>query len=419
MIIPLDTPEKFYRSIIDIVKTAEAGDELYLNYFVVREDYYGHKLLRNLVVAAQRQVKIVLIVDAYGSLFPGDVGSEYDSYPLSRTLLFYLREFNIKTYIFHQLVSTSVTHYSNLLNWDNYARRNHNKNFIFHLKRLGKRGLIVGDAQWTDAHFDDRFQGNNVYVEDPKIFQNALDYTLSLIDSSHLSIPVAKDVDKKMLVFYQRIYQNITAKRKTLSDWTWFRPEMMIIPESVEFVFSDIDFTDPYKRHTIENFEIALLQNARNDVWYATPYFCPGNELQQAFIAVQKQSHLDFKILMAKFRHDPYLPYGTRLAASRLIRNGIKIYEYLGVGNLHYKDLLVDDYSFIKTANGDGRSRFYNLETGVIIKSAAYAKQNKQKMLANISDAKLLHRNSTYLQEALLPQRLVKMALAPFFYKHL
>lgn len=422
VIIPLNSPDLFYQSIIDIIESSESGDELIVNYFVIRWDTHGLSLIKSLLLASRRNVSITLIVDAYGSLLYGSKGTEYETAPMPRTLLSYLQNNGVNVYIYNDIESSKIISVKNLLNFKRFSRRDHNKNFVFHLKSQNKQGLIIGDSQWTDAHFDQRFRGNNVYIESIKIFNEVRSYHKVLIESKYVSRPQkisATDTDQEKyecLLVKDDVF-NIPFKTRYHS-WAWYRQEDMIFPDEAQFVHNDINFNNPYKRKTIQDFEISLIQRASEHVVYASPYFCPDNELIKEFQKVKHKRYVDFKIIMAKFRNDPFIPYGVRLAAPRLIKKGIHLYEYSGNGNLHYKDLIVDDMSFIKTANGDGRSRFYNLETGVIIKSAQYARINRENILKDIHNSKRLTTKTSYLRDV-IPVRVTKALLTPFFYHHL
>lgn len=419
MIIPLNSPQKFARGVLDIIDIAGEGDTLHLNYFVVRQDLWGLRLLSKLKNAALRGVECTLIVDSWGSLQPAGHGTEYESLPLTKEVLESLEGSGVEVLVFHHVENLNMLSVKNLMNWQNFSRRNHNKNFLFHLKRLDKRGLVIGDSQWTDGHFGALFRGNNIYIENERIYEQALDYVLRIKNSSH----VQKGSVVQSLCSSELNLQDVKEEEwQVASDYEslpWLSSKYQVHPESIEFVASEIDFSDPWKRHTIQHYEIELMLKARSDIWYSTPYFSPDREMQEAFICAQKHDHVELNILIAKFRNHPFLPYGTRRAAQQLLKHSVNIFEYMGYGNIHYKDLIVDDISFIKTANGEGRSRFYNLETGVIVKSAKYARINRRHILSDIQKSSKLTAKDQVVEEKGTLTRLWKESLCPLYYKHL
>lgn len=419
-ILALNTPKRFRSAVLDILRSAKKGDSVILNYFVIRSDEAGLSLLLEAYGAAVRGARVTLIVDDYGSMHPGDHGVEYDSVALSKEVLKTIEDNGVDVFIYHQIESTSFYHPNNLLNFQRYSRRNHNKNCIFNLNSLGKRGLIVGDCQWTDEHFGPNFRGHNVYIECDSTFLHAKLYTDQLLLSPSIQRPQYANLDKEKLCLYRHLFNGHSKGHAShWFHWTWYGGMELIQPDEIRFVASDIEYDDPEMRQTIQQFEIDLLQKAQRRVVYATPYFCPDRQMQKAFSKLQKTKGLDFKILMAKYQHSPFLPYGIKRAAQALLRHGINIYEFNGKGNFHYKDMIVDDYTFIKTANGEGRSRFYNLETGVIIKSKRFAEASIKYINWDLKKSKKLDIKYKFLKEKRPLVRFIKDLLCPLYYHHL
>lgn len=267
MILALNTPKRFQNAVLDILKTAKDGDHVILNYFVIRSDKAGISLLLNAYAASMRGADIDIIVDDYGSLHPGDAGTEYDSPPLSKEVLQVLQEGGVRVHVYHQIQSTRLLSPQNIMNWKRYSRRNHNKNCVFALNSIGKLGLIVGDAQWTDDHFGPNFRGHNVYVENEQIYFKALAYTNQVLRSNAVSSPNDLALDREKLCLYQQLFKDYRSVGPThWFHWTWYRGMELIIPDDIQFVASDIEFDDPIKRHTIQQYEIDLLQDAKRRV---------------------------------------------------------------------------------------------------------------------------------------------------------
>lgn len=414
-IIPLNTPSKFYHSIIDILDSAERGDQVLCNYFVVRFDNKGKRLLHSLILAASRGAEIKLIIDSYGSLHKGDNGTEYTSEPLNMSILRELEARGVQCFVYRHIQTTKFFHPQNILNWTNYSRRNHNKNFLFNLRSKNKRGLIIGDSQWADEHFNDCFRGNNTYIESDRLFEKVFEYHRVLLQSDQITRPQirAKIECLNSSVFNSSIYRN---KKKDYRQSYWYISSQRFFPESIKFVSNEINFSTPTKRKTIQDHEMQIMNEAKNSILYATPYFCPDKTMRENF---KINRNKDLRILIAKFRKDPFIPYGTKLAAKNLISHNISIFEYQGNGNIHYKDLIADDISFIKTANGEGRSRFFNLETGVIIKDARYATLNRRNIQKDINISSRMNTRTRFISEPYLIKRLTKQALCPLYYHHL
>lgn len=415
MIYPLDCPKNFFNAILSTIDQATKDDELILNYFVVREDHAGVSLLARLYMALTRDVQVHLIVDDYGSMHPSSEGTEYDSKPLSNPLLELLVSKGAQVYLYHPIKSTSLYAASNVLNWPWFSRRDHSKIFAFNLKSSGKSGVVLGDSQWADEHFSPKFRGNNSYVLNADLFSEVKGYCTTLISSKHVTqikgnkTGQTSNIEKELIGHFL----------DTAVNHYWMMKLPMFEAQSVQFVANEIEFENPKSRKTIQHTEMELLTNAQHFACYTTPYFGPDAELMQAFTNCHKKIGNNFNLLIAKFKDHPYLPYGTKKAAMNLLRFNLPIFEYQGSGNIHYKDLIVDDMSFIKSSNGEGRSRFFNLESGLLIKSHEYANYNRLHFLADLRKAEKLHLKTKFITEKKWLKRLLKEAMNPFYYHHL
>lgn len=416
-VIPLVTDINFQLCILDLIKSAEANDELTISYFSIRNDSYGNDFLRHLQQAALRCAKVTLILDDYGSMHREADGTDFSSLPLDPEQILTLEEAGVHIRLYHPIETTKKFHYSNLKDWSNFSRRNHNKLFVFNLKSLQKRGIVIGDSQWAKDHFNGNMQGSNIYIEDISIYSEALSYLIMLLNSEHVKKYYYENLSRDKANYYDE-YFKIPCEFDQYS-WSWYQKDKIINPEAIKFVYSDIEFVKPKKRHTIQNYEIDLLRRAKEKVLYCTPYFSPDIEMQDELIRCFKLKTQNISILIGKYKHDPYLPYGVKKASSRLLKNSLKIKEFIGRGNIHYKDMVVDDYVFIKSANGEGRSRFYNLESGVIIKSKELSEVISKRIEVDLSTSVSLSKSTKFLEEHHFIIRPLKLLLRPFFYKHL
>jgi phosphatidylserine/phosphatidylglycerophosphate/cardiolipin synthase-like enzyme len=415
-IIPLDNPKSFFNAILSTIDHATKDDELILNYFVIRQDQIGLSLLARLFLAIERQVTVKLIIDDYGSLHPSCKGTEYAGPPISTNTLAFLKSRGCRIYCYNRIESTKIYAPSNILNWSRFSRRDHSKIFAFNLRKLGKCGIVVGDSQWAQEHFSDKFRGNNAYILDEQAFHEAKKYCESIIGSpaSHSSFNFLDNsnklaTEKELAALYL----------DTAVNHSWAKNLPHYRAESIQFVSNQLNFTNPQIRKTIQDKEIELLGNAQNTAHYTTPYFGPDTDLQDAFRACHRRLGRNFRIMIAKYNDNPYLPYGTKRAALNLIASGIQIHEYEGDGNIHYKDLIIDDISFIKSSNGEGRSRFFNLESGAIIKSNEYAEYNRRHFMADLKQTVLIHKNTKFIAKEKFLRKIILEAMIPFYYHHL
>lgn len=416
-VIALTTSHLFKDCILDLLKSAEQDDEIVANYFSIRNDSYGLVLFHHLYQAACRGVHIKLIIDDYACLHESNEGTEYESKALDFESLLVLEEVGVEIFNYHRVETAKMFHHSNLRNWQNFSRRNHNKMFLFNLKKMKKRGLVIGDSQWVNEHFSGQMLGSNLYIEDLDTYLDALVYTKKLLCSKHVESLYYGSLKREKIISYERRFS--IPCEMSLESWNWYTKETIITPKSIRFVYSDIEISNPKKRHTVQNYEIELMKRAKNEIWYCTPYFSPDNQMQDVFKEAQQNTDVKLNIFIGKYKKDPYLPYGVRRVGRKLLKQGISIFEYNGQGNIHYKDMIVDDYSFIKSANGEGRSRYYNLETGVIVKSKKLAKVLKGKIATDLASSVQIDLTTDFLQKQTTWQKLKGTIFCPLYYHHL
>jgi len=344
-----------------------------------------------------------MCIDSYGSLLPSGSGTEYQSAQLNLSILTFLQTKGVKIHIFNHINSTKIFKWHNITNWNRYSQRNHNKNFIFNIQ--GDKGIVIGDCQWTNDHFTKEFICNNVAILDEEIFAQSLQYFRNLVAQDSISHPYYHSNNQRT---DHRVYF------KSLSSFTPYHPKDHYFQEmeykAAKFYFNEISPSKTNERKTLQCLERELLEQTSFDAIYTTPYFCPDLDLQKTFILNKNK----IRILIGKYKYCPYIFTGVRYALRKLLPHNIKIFRYNGAGNLHYKDLISDNFSFIKTSNGEGRSRFFNQESGVIIDCKDYADFNRQKIESDLENSELISRPYTIQNSSLLLD-----TIRPLFYHHL
>ena len=322
-----------------------------------------------------------------------------------------LRLNGVEIYIYRPIISSNIFHPLNVFSWKNYSRRNHNKIFCFNLKKEKKRGVVLGDSQWALEHFNSEFIGHNLLILNDEIYIQARQYNLNLILSKQCTLWNQNKIESSKLSFWEaRLHYRNKIEPFNLDGLISFNVD------NAKFVYSEIIFDCREKRRTIQDLEIQILNRHKKKGIYCTPYFCPDRKLIKALLKLVLRGG---KIFIGKYSHDPYLPYGVHQAVKTFFLRKLPIYVYNGYGNVHFKDLISDDYVFIKSANGEGRSRFYNLDSGIIIrdeKLADYFLKNqaeqlkKYEKITNMKHIKIHHH---------IIERAFKFIIRPLFYHHL
>ena len=141
----------------------------------------------------------------------------------------------------------------------------------------------------------------------------------------------------------------------------WYRPT--VFPKGEGFVqpFGD----SPLDRDNVaENSYLQLINRATRYVYITTPYLVLDNEVITA-LTVAAKSGVDVRIITPHIADKWYVHAVTRSAYPRLVRAGVKIYEYLP-GFIHAKMIVSDDrVAMVGTTNMDYRSFYLHFECGV------------------------------------------------------
>jgi cardiolipin synthase A/B len=104
---------------------------------------------------------------------------------------------------------------------------------------------------------------------------------------------------------------------------------------------------------------------ARERIWVTTPYFVPDRRTQSQLVAAARRG-VDVRLLAPGKSDVPVVRWAAHAAYARLLRAGVRIWEYQP-RVLHAKTLLADrDWATVGTANLDYRSLFVNDEINLV-----------------------------------------------------
>lgn len=113
---------------------------------------------------------------------------------------------------------------------------------------------------------------------------------------------------------------------------------------------------------------------ARQRVWLATAYFVPSWKLRRALRHTARRG-VDVRIMVPGAHSDhPWVRYMGRRYYDRLLRNGVRIYEYQP-RFLHAKVMLCDHWVSIGSSNADHWNLHWNLEANQEIDDAGFAEE--------------------------------------------
>jgi cardiolipin synthase len=115
------------------------------------------------------------------------------------------------------------------------------------------------------------------------------------------------------------------------------------------------------QRSTLANDVIRRFEAARGRAWVMSAYFVPSRRFRKALRRAARRG-VDVRLLVPGTRTDhPWVRQAARRFYGKLLRNGVRIFEYQP-RMLHAKMILCDDWVSIGSSNLDRWSFRWNLE---------------------------------------------------------
>ena len=304
-----------YDAVIADVRAAQ--HLVHLEYYIYMPDRSGMALMAALVEAAQRGVKVRLLLDALGSSA--------------------MRQRHFAALL---AAGGEVAWFHPNRFWRIWSRpwvnlRTHRKIVVID-NRIGYTGGInVTDDEnerlRTDAYRD-------------------------------LHVRLDGDVVRNLELVFAEDWVYATGRRDVLSDIAHHMPAPAPGSVAAQIVASGPD--SPWE--AIHRMYVQLIHAAKSRVWLATPYFVPGEAAMMALTSAALGG-LDVRLLVPRRSDSLMVTLAARSYYDPLLAAGVKIYEY-GPRMLHTKVMLVDDTTVsIGTANFDHRSFSLNFEVAALL----------------------------------------------------
>ena len=119
-------------------------------------------------------------------------------------------------------------------------------------------------------------------------------------------------------------------------------------------------------RREIRRFYLKRINLAQRTIYISNSYFVPDRTVRSALCRAARRG-VDVRILLPAETDVPPVQYASRRLYGRLLRHGVKIYEYQG-SVFHAKSASIDDeWCTVGSYNLDYRSWIHNLEMNVAV----------------------------------------------------
>lgn len=379
---------------------ASATKTLDIQYYIIHNDASGQYLAYAILAAADRGVKVRILVD---DINLSGRGSQ---------LKMFSQHDNIAIRIFNPLIHRKWLRNMELVLYLKRAgRRMHNKAFI-----ADNSAAIIGGRNIGDEYFDARLAMNFVDLDLLSIGPIVEDISASFNDYWHSrwatpieEISRVRVVKSQLKSFRRKLRDRWHRARNTAYFNSPQRAELTqkIIHRDIDFIWARarLFYDKPEKLCTEQTTAtthigpqvLPYFNHASQQMLIATPYFVPGTA-GVAWFQSRHQQGIDIHVLTNSLAatdvavvHAGYRKYRPGLLAA-----GIKLAELKpsarpfrkkhkhwikgsSSASLHAKYMVVDQhYVFIGSANLDPRSEILNTEIGIMVDSKALAAQATQ-----------------------------------------
>jgi len=170
-----------------------------------------------------------------------------------------------------------------------------------------------------------------------------------------------------------------------IADWqrafarTWRRcgPELGLVEPPACEAHADgaagrLSLSEARQRSVLANGVLRRIDSATARAWIMSAYFVPSRRFRKALRRAARRG-VDVRLLLPGARTDhPWVRQAARRFYGKLLRNGVKIFEYQP-RMLHAKMILCDDWVSIGSSNLDRWSFRWNLEANQEIADADFA----------------------------------------------
>lgn len=333
-----DGRDKFEKLIKDL---KNAKKYIHMEYYIIRRDYLGKKIIKILEEKAKEGLEVRLLVDSMGS------------YTITKR---YLRNYIKNGGKFEIFFPGILPHINTRINY-----RNHRKIVVIDGEYGYTGGFNVGDEYinldkkigfWRDTHI--RIKGEGVNDLNDRF----------LLDWCYASGEEIED--------FSKYYIN---KKNENGD------------VGIQIVTSGPDHNEEY----IKNAYIKLINNAKKSVYLETPYFVPDLTVQEA-LRIAALSGVDVRIIMPDKPDHLFMKWAASAYSGELLEAGVKIYYYKK-GFIHAKNIVADGkVCSIGSANMDMRSFCLNFEVNAFIFDDRISKKLEEQFFIDVEDSRLLSR---------------------------
>lgn len=338
--------KKLFNSILQDIE--KARDHIHLEYYIIRDDKLGEKIIDKLIQKSQQGISVKIIADKMGSV------------ELKKKTIKKMKKNGID-FVFYSYVLAPILRIINTMM--NY--RNHRKIIVIDGVIGYTGGFNIGNeyiyskkfGNWKDTHI--RVTGDFVYG-----------LQASFLDDFNR----IKTIIKEKFFELQNLQKYFPEHREDLGDI------------KMQLIKSGPDSDNP----AIMEGVMKMITIAKKNIYITTPYFIPTDEVQSA-LKIAIFSGIDVSILMPKKIDHKVVRWASMTYLEEIINAGGKVYFYDTEDFLHSKTITIDgEICSIGSANMDIRSYLLNYELNAVIYDEMITQNIENDFIKKIKKSEIL-----------------------------
>ena len=324
---PLVDSTEFFPRMLAAIDAAE--NYILLEMYLVESGIVANRFIEALVQAAGRGVAVYLLLDDFGALGLKWRDRERLAHP-NITLVFY-----------NPLPSYSLLHNLYRIIWQHATvglYRDHRKLLLVDGNIAFTGGTGITDAVDSPAAPSRRWRETMITIRGPA------------------------------LVDWQQLF---------IESWNLYAPELLTLPGITAIPQKNgqtgrVTVNEARRRMGIQRSLHKHLKYAHQRIWFATAYFIPSWTLRRKLKQAAKRG-VDVRLLVpGPITDHPGARYASHRYYGRLLKGGLRIFEYRP-RFFHAKTVLCDDWASIGSCNFDRWNLQWNLEANQEISDAEMA----------------------------------------------
>ncbi|SFZ92504.1 cardiolipin synthase [Flaviramulus basaltis] len=331
-----------FENLIEDIKSAK--HHVHLEYYIVKDDTIGTRILDLLCEKAKEGIEVRLIYD--------DVGSSISNKMKSK-----LTNSNVLHFPFMPVLFSKFTGKMNY--------RNHRKIAVIDGEIGYVGGINIGDE----------------YLNENRTHKYWRDTHLRIIG----------DAVKSLQIHFLSTWNFVSEEKPTIYKSYFPHIEEKKNQVAIQIAASgpDTDWAN------IMEVTLTAIITANEYVYITTPYFVPNDEMITA-LQIASKSGVDVRLIIPEKSDSWIVKHASNSYLEALLKADIKVYKY-SKGFVHAKTMVVDDiFATVGTSNMDYRSFNINFEINSLIYDKENSKLLKQHFLEDMKDCNQVD-SATYL----------------------